>query len=53
MFPAGAAFIVMVEASMLAGFAIPVDHQGVVGFSYTPSNKMLILFIEINYVPMI
>jgi hypothetical protein len=52
-FPAGSALTVIVETSMFAGFAIPVDHQGVVGFSYTPSNKILILLIEINYVPMI
>jgi hypothetical protein len=45
--------IVIVEASMLAGLDMPCDHQGVVGFSYTPSNKILILLIEINYVPMI
>jgi hypothetical protein len=53
MFPAGSALTVIVEASMLAGLDMPCDHQGVVGFSYTPSNKILILLIEINYVPMI
>jgi hypothetical protein len=42
MFPAGTELIVIVEASMFAGLATPVDHQGVVGFSYTPSKRMLI-----------
>jgi hypothetical protein len=31
-FPAGSALIVIVDASILAGFVISVAHQGVVGF---------------------
>jgi hypothetical protein len=48
MFPAGSALTVIVEASMLAGFAMPVDHQGVERFSYTPSKRMLIYLSGYN-----